>query len=239
MDLISDYKAKLEVLKTRLENDELKSVDPQLVFDKDANTPLMVACQLFPEYIDVLLEHDADPNVKNVHKWSSLSFAAKYGNPKIIEKLIKHKADPNLDNCANPLLLACQHKPDNIKVLLDCGANIVSGNFGTVFHLISDVKYVQEFIDRGVDLTVLDQNGNNALVNKPAEYIKELVKHGADLNNKNKQGLTALDIAIIAKNDEKQKLENVKELVKLGADIINKNFLLYLVSIMTGDFEKN
>ena len=52
---------------------------------------------------------------------------------------------------------------------------------------------------------------------KKYEFVREMIKLGADINTKNKNGNCALHIAVI-NND----LDTIKELVKLEADINTK-----------------
>ena len=56
-----------------------------------------------------------------------------------------------------------------------------------------------KLIDSGADINLINEDGNNALIyavryNHP-EIVKKLILRGADLEHKNKKGLSPLDVA--------------------------------------------
>ena len=67
---------------------------------------------------------------------------------------------------------------------------------------------------------MVDNDGNsllcNACKNRDSEFIKVLLKNGADANKKNKEGLTPLILYILSHAGDRTPIEN---LIKYGAKI--------------------
>lgn len=60
-------------------------------------------------------------------------------------------------------------------------------------------KRIEKFVNRGADVNYIDKNGDTSLIiaskNANLELAKFLLDHGALVNIKNKQGLSAIDYA--------------------------------------------
>ena len=84
--------------------------------------------------------------------------------------------------------------------------------------MLAETSFVQELLEVGVDVDLLNDDQNNALwfacVSESLEIIKLLVEHGIDLNNSNVNGATCLIYASSA-----GKYPAVETLVKAGADL--------------------
>jgi len=89
-----------------------------------SRTPLMFALVFWnKDSLQVLLDHGADPNVKDKNGQTSLHYAsAEYGYSYFIEILLKHGAKINETdkNLRTPLILAvARENYDSVKILLN------------------------------------------------------------------------------------------------------------------------
>ena len=96
----------------------------------DGNTALMIASvNNKPDIVKFLLEHGADPNIKNDAGNTALYLlGAPSANKQILELLLSHDANPNVKMAGGktPLFLATMRynaDPDLVKLLLDSGAD--------------------------------------------------------------------------------------------------------------------
>ena len=87
--------------------------------------------------------------------------------------------------------------------------------------LQGELAFVRELLDAGVDINLVNDDGNNALwfacVNNDLEIIKLLIEHGIDIDNQNVNGATALIYAASS-----GKVEVVKLLTKNKANLYKK-----------------
>ena len=174
-----------------------------------------------PEITRTLLKYGADPNYKDYRGKTALFYAVITGN-KILRVLLSNGADPNEkdDDGRTPLMLAAidgETGGDIIKTLLEFGAD----------PNIQDKKGLTALIwtimnrDRSPDfiITALIRTGGfrakgwgtwcaisyiyaAAKRHIQINTIKILVKNGADLNVKDKKGMTALAYAMSIFDDE-------------------------------------
>ena len=185
-----------------------KGISPDLQ-DKYGDTALHLAVMgdgVDYQVIVELLNHGANTEIRNIDREIPLSLAIEnYKNEsekvKIIKKLLKHGANPNVHgrNGDTSLHKSCLNGNISItKVLLEYGANVDMLNDHNVapLHLT--------FI--GGD----NQIGDIELV------IKELLKHGADVNLKKDYGETILHDAA-SEDDIPEYL--FQEFLKHGADL--------------------
>lgn len=97
--------------------------------------------------------------------------------------------------------------------------------------VIGNIEKIKYFLERNIDVNIVDDKGKTALIhsviNNNIEIVKLLLKNGADVNIKDKRGLTAIKYAIKNKNVE---IANVltthgailtKTKLKSNLDIIN------------------
>jgi len=148
--------------------------------EKDGRTPLMIAATSAnnTEIIDILIKAGSKIEEKDKYGYTPLMLALKYNyaNPDIAISLIKYKADVNAtlaENSSTPLIIALGEsivtKPKVIQALIDYGAGVNAKDISAMTPLMDAAKYSTE------------------------EVVKILLKAGADLNAKDKNGKSAED----------------------------------------------
>jgi ankyrin repeat protein len=115
--------------------------------------------------------------------------AAKTGDIELLRLLLEHGADPALTT-----------KTGTTAVMLAAGP--ASGGLGGTFP-VSDadkVGVIRMLVERGLDVSATDTSGSTALhvaAGQAGEpIVRELLRHGARLDLKDKQGRTPLDVAL-------------------------------------------
>jgi ankyrin repeat protein len=150
------------------------------------------------KWLDVhaALKAGADPNVRTEKGTTALMFASRAGNVDVVKALIAAGADVNAQNSfgSTALLYAC------------------SENRADVVH---------ELLAHGATVTQRDQDGDNALIvairiNSATNLVRDIMNKGkrAEVQAKNKEGMTALHYAIIHHN-----VEVVRDLCGRFADV--------------------
>lgn len=153
------------------------------VQDTSGTTPLMSALD-YPELAGLMLANGADVNARTTSKSTALMYAAARHLPGMVKVLIDKGADLNAQDTAGrtPLMYTCGavdniDAPETVKVVLDSGAN----------------------------LNLSDHEGWTALMFTAQEDLtgaaRLLLAKGADRDKRNKDGHTALKLAII--NEQK------------------------------------
>ncbi len=139
---------------------------------------------------------------------------------KIVKMLIKHGADVN-KRCASgfyPLHLAVRNRGKVIiSELIKAGANInaedTTGSTPLSYLTGSNrsekdvLKIMQILLNYGAKVNTIDTSSGNAPIHNASAYhsvkvVEELIQAGAEINVKNKEGETPLDMAIKWKNTE-------------------------------------
>ena len=141
----------------------------------------------------ILLEHNANPNIRNNDGWTTLMFAA--GNSKTdsseetVRILLEHNANPNLkeNNGCTALMMAAiyskkKSSEETVKILLEHNANPnLQNNMGRTTLLMS-AKYsktdsskeiVRILLENGADPKIKDNNGDD-VVEEIKMYINDL-----------------------------------------------------------------
>ena len=162
----------------------------------DGQTPLHLAAIMGHSAIaDYLLAHKAETAVQDSSGATPLHEAVRYGNVGIARSLLNAGANPNArDNLGKtPIMLAIPE--DKI------------------------VETYQLLIDYRTDLSQKDMFGDTvlhtaAMMNLTSDVISILVSHGADIDARNKEGVTPLEIAV-----QKNNIELVHLLTQNGANI--------------------
>ncbi len=161
-----------------------------------------------------------------------LHFSAIAGHEKITKFLLENNASTNVQDSsgATPLHEAVRYGNTNIaKMLLDSGANInAKDNLGKTPILIAmpaqkrDELYTL-LISYKSDVTKKDTYGDTVLhiatlTNVPTSILEKLTSAGADINARNKDGITPFSLAIEIGNKE-----HIEFYAKKGADIHSKD----------------
>jgi ankyrin repeat protein len=195
-------------------SDRLNAVDVvQLLLDHKAspNQPLKSV---------ILRRHNTAGNQSLAEGTTPLLRAAKEGDVTLMQLLLKNGADPNLrqKNQNTLLMLAAGYGRR-----FDQNADALEFEVGTEEDLFRAVKFC--VLELGVDVNAVNSVGDSALHWAGADSIRFLVEHGADLNAKNKQGKTPLDVALARKDRTGRQLRqgSVLALRELGAQMTAEN----------------
>jgi ankyrin repeat protein len=149
--------------------------------------------------VKLLLDHGADPN-------------ARLRTPTL--QWFHNGGDPLLTDGATPLMRAAKSADlDAMRVLLDHGAhpNLPTRNFTTALMFAAGlgaartrsddaaIEAVGLCLDRGADVNAFNSNGLTALhvaVERSDRLVRFLAEHGAELDLKDRDGRTPLDVAL-------------------------------------------
>jgi len=145
-------------------------------------TPLTLASMYDrTDIVTVLLEHGADPNIKNVFGWAPLMYASARGYTDMVRVLLKYGANPNVQNMfgETSLILASE---DIATLLIEHDRNV-------------DIWKVLEARLHGAgQWQPPNYSCIQASENDYTDIVRMLLEHGADFNIKNNNGKTALDV---------------------------------------------
>jgi len=142
-------------------------------------TPLMLAAYVGEtDCLELFLEHGADVNAANDASVSALQFAVLQGQLGSIEALLENGVDINardqFEKTALHCLITCEEEDAEaiLRLLIKCGADIgVTSYIGrTLMH---------EFSEEGMQ-----------------SCVEVLLKEGADPGLKDREGMTARDVAL-------------------------------------------
>ena len=174
-------------------------------------TSLHRAAQVSREMVALLLEHGANPNITanaNLKRTTPLMTAVAYNKPEIISLLLKHKANPDAEDsdADTALISAVQRKSTTALALLAGGANpnvsTRNGYPALVLALINnfaDKELIAAFIEAKANVNAPDPEGKTLLhwaaEKNRMDLVELLVKAGADVNLRTKNGMTPLDFA--------------------------------------------
>ena len=163
-------------------------------------TPLYASCQQHKWDIALwLLDHGADPNIKNKFgNKTPLMATLPYLNVEVIKSLLEHDASvENIDASLIYSYCITNGASDSTKVLklllehgLDANAQYDGKPF--LFHAIAFIEKFKLLLDHGADPNVKNDNNQTILFSIVEEhddtlldYVKLLIRYGADVNSKN------------------------------------------------------
>ena len=157
----------------------------------------------------LLISEGADIHARTVDGVSPLHQAAKWGDPNIVKLLIEKGADVNaVDQYGNtPLHSAVEvvktyGQEDIVRLLLAAGAKAKvlvkdkSGFNPLEVALSTGNETIARLLLEAVDLKARDTLLHRAIRKYDVKMVKLLIGHGADIDAKDGQGNTPLDIAI-------------------------------------------
>lgn len=161
--------------------------------------------------IKYLINHGANINSVDGYKNTPLAIAAKKKKLDTVKYLLENGANVNSKNKsgATPLILLNEVFDDSSQEILDelikygADINVTDRDGQTVLMAAvrqNDINRVQQFINWQADVNIANNKGYTALMiaatrNKPSDkVIILLLKNGSNINHKNRQGKTVLDL---------------------------------------------
>ena len=181
------------------------------------NTPLLIACigGRQDEIINILLQYGADMRTKNNMDDTPLMYAAAFGDTPTIRLLLNKGIDINTVNKAGMTALSFAIKHENVPAvlsLLENGANANlpdgTGSIPFSYAAILDPVIAVAVLNKTTDVNTVDGDGNTLLMwtvfneHDSPNLIRLLLKRGALVNKKAKDGSTALSWALKKGNTE-------------------------------------
>lgn len=170
----------------------------------------------------------ADVNLDTKYEGFPLINAIKKGNIEVVNILLEKGANVNCkDKYDDPALMVAINKKrkDIVKLLIEKGANVnivekLTGKTPLMFYAYDgNNEIVKLLLDKGAKLdkyNIISNNGGTYLMFFSAggllDYVKKLVETGADINDKDNHGRTALMYA-----KERKHLDVVNYLKSKGA----------------------
>ncbi|CEJ87161.1 hypothetical protein VHEMI04323 [[Torrubiella] hemipterigena] len=159
---------------------------------------------------------------------TALYLASERGNVELVKMLLENNADINIahKNGFSVLHAACRNSSlDVVKVLLDYGIDInvshdLIGRASPIFvaSMAGHCELIQLLIDKGADISAMDNEGNVPLhfasSFQKVEATRVLLDNGAEIQATNDEGETALHLAC-----KDGHLDVVELLLKNGADV--------------------
>lgn len=165
--------------------------------EADIETPLTMAIRKdSPEIVKLLIEKGADLNLKNKNDVTPLMYAIKTKNLDILKLLLENGVNTEIKDKEGrtPLIYLCgkynnsEFSPKAIKLLVDHNANVNAkdekGITPLMYLCISQMKKKLVFDQNNTRIETIACDKNN--------LIKYLIKKGANLHKKDKDGKTAL-----------------------------------------------
>eukprot|EP00752_Nemacystus_decipiens_P007980 g7129.t1 len=187
----------------------LAGANPNIV-DHDGNTPLICAADLGrTSMVKMLLAAGADTSQRAHDGRNALHTAARSGEVEIVSELLNEGVDMNVcdETRATPLLSAVKAAESSAaKPLLPAKA----------------LKAAEALLVAGADIRKRDLSGRSALdwaaTNANADMLKLLLRHGAEANDCDLLGRTALHRVAVSDASIADTEDAIKALINGGAD---------------------
>ena len=216
--------------------------DPDIE-DANGNTWLHYAMygDFNKEVLKVIIDYGADVNAKNKENITALMLGSKTGNTDGINVLLQAGANQAIvDDDGNTWLhyaASGVNSKEALQVIIDHGADVNAKNKQnrTALMLASkkgNIDGINVLLKAGANQAIVDVDGNTWLHYAAGgvgskEALQVIIDHGADVNAKNKQNLTALMLASKTGNTD-----GINVLLKAGTnrsivDLYGNTWLLY------------
>jgi len=168
--------------------------------------------------LDFLLEHNANPNIRNKLGDSCITLSATFGNTRVLSKLLNAKADTEIlgrDQLPPLLETTPRGHIECVELLLQarCDATVKDLRQDTALHLAAAngiIPVISSLIQAQAQINASNSNGNTPLSlavlgdhpGKPTLLVTKLLEHRADITHRNNDGLTAYDLAVEKQRDD-------------------------------------
>lgn len=220
---LSSAKHQQLVIKTRQAILDLDQAQVDALTRKiDVNSPLPDKSSLLawavetqePALVRLLLSRGATVNPDGGNRFSPLIEACRYGNQEIIIALLEQGADPNaaIEDGTNAVQLCAASAPPHIMAsLIEHGASITAANdYGQTALMFAanagNSETMRYLADAGAQINQQTQQGYSplffAIKSHNLTAVKTALALGADLSATAKDGTTAAQLAVYAKNYE-------------------------------------
>lgn len=210
-----------------------ENVDYNL-YNSDGDNPLMYATQYkHTKIVEKLLEFEVDPNHINERGETPLALAAMMGKSNIdmVSLLLDYGARPNIEN---------ENGKTIIEKLIDTELFLRNNKklkmkFRQEIDEEENYKAVLEeiLLNGEVNLTMLNSEANpfffDAVEHRNFDLVKMLVKYGADINLKNKEGYNIIyyymskNISFRRVIDQQNYLVMLRNIISLGANVNSRD----------------
>ncbi len=193
------------------------------------DTPLHIAARSGqPDVVSLLLQHKANPNIKNTYDRTPLHASQ---SAEITEALLANGANPNIRDMRGDSPVFMATSVPQLNLLIDANADLQSpghNNKSVLNHFISsnNPEAVELLLSRGVDPAIRTSHTEWTPLHLAAQHslpsLKRIIKHsaGIDIDIKDERGQTPLLFGI-ANSSEPVKL--AKFLIESGADVRAKD----------------
>src|SRR5579864_173424 len=193
-------------------------------------TPVMYAAIHGSEdCVRFLLEHGADPNVRNGAGATALMWAA--GDPGKVRLLLARGAQVNVasEDGRTPLMIAAHYQDAaaSARLLLEAGADVNARDLQGSTALMQaattgDIEILKVLVAKGANVNAKASSGATALTNavrfQCLRCMEFLIDQGADVKASTKRGLTALAMAAPLREPA-----ITKTLLAKGAEVNTRN----------------
>ena len=177
----------------------------------DGSTPLLEASEAgYPEIIGLLIDHNADVNVRDNKGNTPLKRAARNGHVEVARMLLEHNAEVNScdDHGSTPLHFAAQRGyADVVQLFLGYNADVYTcdADGDAALHCAmfgGSVEATRTLLELNVEVNRQNSEGSTPLHRaceswwgEFPEVVRLLLDHGADVQVRNRNGKTAIEIA--------------------------------------------
>lgn len=210
-----------------------EEVDYNLCNTNGDNALMLATKKKHFKVVESLLEFDVDPNYINNKNETALAFAAMKGksNIDIVSLLLDYGARPNIGDEAGKTVI---EKLIEVELFLRNGKKLKMKNRQEIDENENYKAVLEEILLNGeVNLTQLNSEGNpyffDAVEHGNIELVKMIVKYGADINIKNRDGYNII-YYYMSKNtsfrkvvDQQHYLLMLRNIISLGADVNSRD----------------